>query len=104
VGIDQSTLVRIESGRNIPKVDILQKIADVLECSLQDFLEDEKNTCIIQHNQSESINAYVFGNILHFERELEALKKIIEAKEHIIGLLKEKILFLEEKVADSSKS
>lgn len=38
VGVSSSTLWRIETGKQIPKVDILLKLAEILEVSAEELL------------------------------------------------------------------
>ena len=38
VGVSSSTINRIETGNQIPKVDILLKLAEILEVSVEELL------------------------------------------------------------------
>lgn len=38
VGVSSSTLCRIEAGKQIPKVDMLLKLAEILEVSAEELL------------------------------------------------------------------
>jgi len=74
IGLSQSSYARIESGATIPKIDRLQRIAEVLDVDLSTLL----NTTNIFHfnknaNQCGFINNQTNNNI-----DIEMLRKIIQ--------------------------
>jgi hypothetical protein len=60
-----------------------------------DFFQENSDKVSMNHiNQNQTVNGYAVHNE-NFEKEREALYKIIESKEQIIMLLQERIKLLE---------
>ncbi|MCL2290466.1 MAG: helix-turn-helix domain-containing protein [Bacteroidetes bacterium] len=77
VGVSQSTYARIEGGTTIPKIDRLQRIADVLEVDLSTLL----STTNIFHfifNETANQSGYYINSQTNNNFDIEMLRKIIQ--------------------------
>lgn len=79
---------KIENGESKMKLETLIKAAKLLETDIFEFLQDEK-TINIQSNNTHCQN--IQGGFVDGEKEAEALREIIKAKDEIIELLKKQI-------------
>lgn len=86
LGIDQAKYSKLESGKEIIKPDILNRIAEVLEVSQEDLTSNEP--LIIQNNSS-TIGAQGRFENYHAEQK-EVYEKLIETqKQEILRLSKQ---------------
>jgi transcriptional regulator with XRE-family HTH domain len=78
IGLSQSQYARIESGSAIPKIDRLQRIADVLEVDLSTLLS---TTNIFHFNFNKTANQsgyYNINNQTNNTIDIEVLRQIIQ--------------------------
>ena len=75
LGISQASYARIESGTIVPKIDRLQRIAEVLEVDLSTLL-NTTNVFNIIFNASASQSGYI-NNQSNSAVDMELLRKII---------------------------
>jgi transcriptional regulator with XRE-family HTH domain len=83
IEVSQSTYARIENGTTIPRIDKLQRIADVLEVDLSTLLSTT-NIFHINFNKSASQsvqNGYI-NNQTNSIIDIEMLRKIIQEEIH----------------------
>ncbi|MDR0364522.1 MAG: helix-turn-helix domain-containing protein [Bacteroidales bacterium] len=76
LGISQSTYARIESGTIIPKIDRLQRIAEILEIDIS-FLLNTTNVFNIVFNAAANQSGYInnqSNNII----DIEEIRKIVQ--------------------------
>ena len=77
LGVKQQTIAQYEKAKNVPKYETLQKIANALEVSLLDFLDDEIIDALESGDEKidEKINAIFNDNSLD---ELEKIRQVQE--------------------------
>jgi transcriptional regulator with XRE-family HTH domain len=75
IGLSQSSYARIETGAAIPKIDRLQRIADVLEVDLSTLLS---TTNIFNFNDSSAQNGFYVNTQTNNTIDIEMLRKIIQ--------------------------
>ena len=76
LGISQSTYARIESGTVIPKVDRLQRIAEILEIDIS-FLLNTTNVFNLVFNATANQSGYI-NNQNNNNIDIEMIRKIIQ--------------------------
>jgi len=76
LGISQSTYARIESGTIVPKIDRLQRIAEILEIDVS-FLLSTSNVFNIVFNATGNQNGGYINNQNNNVLDIELLRKII---------------------------
>jgi transcriptional regulator with XRE-family HTH domain len=76
LGISQPTYAKIESGQQIPKVDRLQQIANILEVDLSTIL-NATNNFTINFNSVANQSGYI-NHQTNTVLELEIIRKIIQ--------------------------
>jgi len=77
IGLSQPQYARIENGTTIPKIDRLQRIADVLEVDLSTLL----STTNIFHfifNETANQSGYYINNQTNNTLDIEMLRAIIQ--------------------------
>ena len=77
IGISQSSYARIETGAAIPKIDRLQKIADVLEVDLSTLLSTT-NIFNFSFNDTANQSGYYVNNQTNNTIDIEMLRRIIQ--------------------------
>ena len=95
MGISQSKYSRIESGEAKFSMIDLQKIADLLETDISEFLDAPKITI---QNQTNNDNASGYVENLNIENK-ETTKQLIQAKDDIIQQMKDENQHLKNEVA-----
>jgi transcriptional regulator with XRE-family HTH domain len=75
IEVSQATYARIESGASIPKIDKLQRIAEVLEVDLSTLLSTT-NIFNFHFDKSPNPNGYI-NNQTNNSIDIEMLRKII---------------------------
>jgi transcriptional regulator with XRE-family HTH domain len=75
LGISQSSYARIENGTVIPRIDRLQRIAEILEIDVS-FLLNTTNTFSIVFNATANQSGYI-SNQSNNVLDIEELRKII---------------------------
>ena len=75
IGISQPAYARIESGATIPKIDRLQRIADVLEVDLSTLLS---TTNIFNFNDSATQNGFYVNSQTNNTIDIGILRQIIQ--------------------------
>ena len=75
LGVSQSSYARIESGSIVPKVDKLQRIADVLEVDLSTLLSTT-NVFNLNFNATANQSGYI-NNQSNNTLDIELIRKII---------------------------
>jgi transcriptional regulator with XRE-family HTH domain len=99
LGMTQPSYSRIESQEAGLSIEQLQKIADILETDISDFLDNSKISIQNQTNSDvEFVNTCVEN--LHIENK-ETTKKLIQALEEEIQHLKNEVEFLRSLVKTS---
>lgn len=74
LGVSQSTFARIEKGTIIPKVDILQRISEILEVDMS-MLLSTTNVFTIVFNATANQSGYI--NNQSITTDIELIRKII---------------------------
>jgi transcriptional regulator with XRE-family HTH domain len=94
-GINQGTFFQIISDKGNPSADKLEAIADVLNCSIDDFFDrnnrNDKGNSVVQNGGSGNA-ASIYGNISpsNWQKENEYLRALLEEKERLIQVLMNK--------------
>ncbi|MDR0834235.1 MAG: helix-turn-helix transcriptional regulator [Candidatus Symbiothrix sp.] len=73
LGVSQASYARIESGTIIPKIDRLQRIADILEVDLSTLLSTTNNFHFI-FNEAANQSGYINSQTNHTV-DIELIKK-----------------------------
>jgi len=76
LGITQPSYARIESGATIPKIDRLQRIAEILEIDMS-FLLNTTNVFNLVFNATANQSGYINSQSNHVV-DIEMLRKIIQ--------------------------
>ena len=75
LGLSQATYARIESGETIPKIDRLQRIAEILEVDISTLLNS--NVFNIIFNATANQSGYI-QNQTNNSVDIELIRKIIQ--------------------------
>jgi transcriptional regulator with XRE-family HTH domain len=77
IELSQSTYARIESGESVPRIDKLQRIAEVLEVDLSTLLSST-NIFNFTFNKNASQSGYYINNQTNNTIDIEVFRKIIQ--------------------------
>jgi len=95
LGLNQSQYSRRESGAIKFNAEEIEKLSKLLDISANDLFGEE--TIVLNNKDQKGGN---FGQYINYPLELtEMYENRIKEKDEIIELLKEKILFLQEKLS-----